>query len=160
MGDGEIGLAGAGRADAEDKLGAFQRPDIGILGRRTGDDRLLACGNLCHRQLGLALHGWQAELIVGGDRHTDCALDVGSFHAAAFLKLFIEIVECAPRLVGGHDIACDDDRIAARPRIDVQPLLEQFEVLVELTEELAGEAVVLERQDEVIGVARRAGVAR
>ncbi|QND41654.1 hypothetical protein HB770_01710 [Rhizobium leguminosarum bv. viciae] len=36
-------------------------------------------------------------------------------------------------------------------------MLEQFEVLVELTEELAGEAVVLERQDEVIGVARRAG---
>ena len=160
MGDGEIGLAGAGRADAEDEFGAFQRPDIGVLRRRAGDDRLLARGNLGHRQLGFALHGRQAELIVGGDRHADCALDVGLFDAAAFLKFFIEIVERAARLVGGHDIACDDDRIAACPRIDVQPLFEQLEVLVELTEQLAGEAVVLERQDEVIGIARRAGVAR
>lgn len=160
MRDGKIGLAGAGRANAEDELGAFQRPDIGVLRRRAGDDRLLACRNLRHRQLGLAFHCGKAELVVGGDRHADCALDVGSFHAAAFLKFFIEIVERAPRLIGGHDIACDDDGIAACPRIDVQPLLEQLEVLVELTEELAGEPVVLERQDEVIGVARRAWVAR
>ena len=36
MGDGQIGLAGAGRADAEDQLGALQRAHIGVLVERAG----------------------------------------------------------------------------------------------------------------------------
>ena len=33
VGDGEIGLAGAGRADAEDQLGAIEGADVGVLHR-------------------------------------------------------------------------------------------------------------------------------
>jgi hypothetical protein len=47
-----------------------------------------------------------------------------------------------------------DDGVAARSRVDVQALLEELEVLVELPKQLAGEPIVLERQNKVIGVAR------
>ena len=67
MGDGQIGLAGAGRADAEHQLGALQRAHIGVLGRRAGVDRLLARGDLRRGQLALALQRRQRQLVVGGD---------------------------------------------------------------------------------------------
>ena len=43
MGDGEIGLAGAGRADAEDQLGAVHGAHIGVLRRACGR-RWSSCG--------------------------------------------------------------------------------------------------------------------
>jgi hypothetical protein len=49
VGDRQIGLAGTGRADAEHQLGPLQRPQIGILRRRAGNDGLLAGRNLRHR---------------------------------------------------------------------------------------------------------------
>ena len=42
MGDGEIGLARAGRPGGEHQLVALQGPDIGVLRMRAGRDRLLA----------------------------------------------------------------------------------------------------------------------
>lgn len=42
----------------------------------------------------------------------------------------------------------------------MKPLFKQLQVLIELTKKFAGEPVVLERQDKVIGVARNAWVAR
>ncbi|MDR7143601.1 hypothetical protein J2X43_001792 [Rhizobium sp. BE258] len=99
-------------------------------------------------------------MVVGRNGHANGTLDVGSFHAAAFLKFFIEIIERAPRLIGGYHIAGDDNGITAGACIDVKPLFEELQVLIELTKKFAGEPVVLERQDKVIGVARNAWVAR
>jgi hypothetical protein len=42
----------------------------------------------------------------------------------------------------------------------MQPLFEKLQVLIELTKKFAGEPIVLERQDKVIGVACDAGLAR
>jgi len=45
-------------------------------------------------------------------------------------------------------------RFAAGPSLDLEALLEKFQMLVELAKELARKPVVLERQNEVIGVGR------
>jgi hypothetical protein len=63
-------------------------------------------------------------------------------------------------LVCGQHIAGDDNGIAASAGVDTKPLLEQLQILIELSEKFAGEPIVLERQDEVIGVARGAWLAR
>ena len=160
MSDGEIGLAGTRRTDAENQFGPFQSAHVGVLGRRSRDDSLLAGRNLRHGELGFALHRRQAQLIVCGDRHADRAFNVGSLHAAAFLEFLIEVIECTPRLVGGDNVSRDNDGIAARSSVDVETLFKQLEVLVKLTEQLTGEPIVLERQNKVIGVARNAWVAR
>ncbi|MNL66024.1 hypothetical protein D3C87_1904330 [compost metagenome] len=105
MGDSQIGLAGAGGADAEDQLRPVKSPHIGILCRCAGCDRLLAGGNLRHGQLCLALHGRQAQLVVGRHRHADRAFDIGYFHRSAALQLGIEEVQRPPCLIGGDEIA-------------------------------------------------------
>ena len=54
IGDGEIGLAGAGRADAEGQLGAVEGAHIGVLHRRARHDGAPARGDLRHGEPALA----------------------------------------------------------------------------------------------------------
>ena len=93
MGNGEIGLAGAGRTDAEDQFGALQRPHIGVLRRRAGEDRLLARRNLGRRNFALALQRRQRQLIIGGDRHADGTVDVGLIDVDALLQDAVEAIQ-------------------------------------------------------------------
>ena len=70
-------------------------------------------------------------------------------------------IERTAGLIGGLEFACDGHRIAAGTSLDLEALLKQFQMLVELAEKLARKPVILERQDEVIGVGRRvADIAR
>ncbi|MNY06145.1 hypothetical protein D3C86_1388900 [compost metagenome] len=130
----QIGLAGAGGTDAENQLGLFQRPHIDILRRRAGSDGLLAGGNLRHGNLRLALHRRQGQLVVCGHGHADRAFHVGNFGGAALKQALVEEIQRAAGLVGSDHIAGDGNGIAARARIDIEALFQQFQVLIELTE--------------------------
>ena len=83
VGDGQVGLAGAGGAYAENKLGALHGAHVDVLGRRAGDDGLLACGNLRQRHLALALQRRQHQLVIRRKRHANGALDIGRLDAGA-----------------------------------------------------------------------------
>ena len=63
IGDGEIGLAGAGRADAEDQLGPIEGADIGVLHHGARHDRAPPRRDLGHRQAAARLERRQAELL-------------------------------------------------------------------------------------------------
>ncbi len=134
MGDGQIGLAGASWPDTEDEFRLFQRPHIDILCRCAGGNGLLAGRNLGHRHLGFALHCRQGQLVICRDRHADCAFDVGKFGCATLQQALIEEIQSAAGLVGRNHVAGDRHRIAAWAGIDVELLLQQFQVLIELTE--------------------------
>ena len=92
------------------------------------------------------------QLVVGSARHADGAFDVGCFNRRAFLKALIEVIERAAGLVGRHHLAGNGHRIAARLRVDLQALFNEFQMLVKLAEKFAGQPVVLECKHEVIGV--------
>ena len=99
MGHREIGLAGTGRADAEDQLGAIHRAHVRVLRRRTGDDRRLARRDLRHPHLALLLKGGERELAVLGLDHADHRVDVGNVDRTAFLEQRVERLEDAAALV-------------------------------------------------------------
>ena len=145
----QIGLAGAGRADAEDHFGPFQRAHIGVLVERTGIDHALARRNLGGGDLTLALHGRQCQLVVAGDRHAHGAVNVRLADIDALLQDAIERIQRAARLLGGRGRAFDGELVAARADVDAELLLETGQVLVELAVKGAGKLVVVEGQYDV-----------
>jgi hypothetical protein len=149
VGDCQVGLAGAGRANAKDKLGALHGAHIGVLGRGPGDDGLLPRRDLRQRHLALALKRRQHELVVGGKRHADRALDVGTLHAGALEQPVIEIIQRPAGLIGGDFITPQVDRVATGPRVNLQLLLKKRQVLVKLAKKLAGKTVVFKGEREV-----------
>ena len=99
MGDGEIGLAGTGRADAEHQLGPLHGAHIGVLRRGAGDDGGLAGGDLRHAHLALLLERGQRQLAVLGLDHADHGVDIGDVDRPALFEQAIERFEHAPGLV-------------------------------------------------------------
>ena len=149
MGDREIGLAGAGRPDAEHQLGPLQRAHIGVLVERAGIDRRLARRDLRGRHLALALQRRQRQLVVGGDRHPDRAVDVRLGDVGALLQDAVEIVESPPRLLGRRGRTLDRQLVAARAYVDAELLLQPRQILVELPVKRARQPVVVEGEHDV-----------
>ncbi len=69
-----------------------------------------------------------------------------------FVALLQALIQCLQRgaCLGAARVASlQCDLIAARNRIDAEPLLDQSEVLVELAEEITDEPVVFERENDM-----------
>ena len=128
--------------------------NVDVLGRRAGDDGLLACGNLRQRHLALALQRRQHQLVIRRKRHANGALDIGRLDAGAIEQTIIEEIQRPARLVGRDLLASQGDRVATRPGIDLEFLFEQRQVLVEPTKKFAGETVVFKGEREVGRVGR------
>ena len=135
VGDGEIGLAGAGRADAEDQLGAVHGADIGVLRRRAGRDRPLARGDLARgaprpssRASGAQLRSSASAMRIAPS--TSPGVELVALAAAGRRGA---PARGAPRrcLAAGPRAS----HVAAGAAIDAEPPLDQGEVLVELAEE-------------------------
>ncbi len=76
----------------------------------------------------------KVRLVVCRHGHADRALHVGNLGGSALEQTLVKEIQRPASLIGGNDIAGDGNGIAARARIDVEALFQQFEVLIELTE--------------------------
>jgi hypothetical protein len=99
VGDGEPGLAGAGRAGAEHQRVALEGADIAVLRRRAGPHRTLA-------QVDLLKRGSRACRVVveqGAlrDGLADGALDVALGQFMTALQVFVQPLQHAARLFAG-----------------------------------------------------------
>ena len=91
-------------------------------------------------------------------RHADRAFDVALQDVVAFEQPVVERFKHAPRQRELLRRAGERHHVAARPRVDFEPPLDQRQVLVELAAKCRGEAVVFE--DEVDLLARRVAARR
>jgi hypothetical protein len=119
MGDCQIGLAGAGRADAEDKLGALHGAHIGVLGGRAGDQTVFLRVEICARaslpcaQASAATSWSSAASAMRIAPSTSEAL-----HAGALEQPVIEIIQRPAGLIGGDFLAAQVDRCCHGPGIE------------------------------------------
>ena len=80
------------------------------------------------------------------------AFDVAGGEFAAALELLVEAFQHAARLLGGVARALDGDVVAALLGGHGEPPLDQAEVLAVLAEQRRGEAVVVEREHDLVAL--------
>ena len=141
MGDRELGLAGAGRADAEHQLMALQRADIGVLRGRAGPRRTLAQVDFSKR----SGRAWRSN-----SNSEPCAIGRGSRlrrRRAPARRPALDArraFEHAARRFAAVARAFDRHLITARLGDDAEPAFDQRKILPVLPEQRGGEAVVVE----------------
>ena len=154
--DREPGLAGAGGAGAEHELVPPQRADIGVLRRRARAHQPLAQVDLVEaRPRGRRIVVEQRAL---RDREPDRALDVAGGDFVAALEPLVEALQHAARLLDRVARAFERHLVAALVRGRAEPPLDQRQVLSVLAEQLRGEAIVVEGQNDMGGGGWRRGI--
>ncbi len=140
VGDGDIGLAGAGRADAEHEIGLFQRANVGALHRRARLDDAAARGDL--------------RLAVAGDallaRMADEAVEIAGADRLAGGRALIELLQHAARDLAGGFRPVQRDDVAVRMRLDAEAVFDQRKMAVVFAEQPRQVAVVLERDYQAL----------
>ena len=149
IGDGEVGLAGAGRADAEDQIGAVEGADIGVLHHRPRHHGPAPGRNLGHGEPAARLERGQAQLRLRRLGEADRAVDVAGRDLVALLEPAVQDVEGEPGAGAGLLAAADGHLVAAGGGIDPEPLLDLREVAVELAEQRRHQPVVVEGDDDM-----------
>ena len=91
-------------------------------------------------------------------RLADRAFDIAGDEVVAALELLVKALEHAPRLLAGLARAFDGDVVAALIGDDVEPALDQREVLPVLAEQSRGEPVVVEGQHDLGRVSLGSGL--
>ena len=143
-GDGEIGLAGAGRTQAEDQLMGAQRAQIGRLIGGAGADAALARADLF--RLAPLLMCLQAGAF---QRRIDCR--IVDFETA--LQALIKAGDGAARNIRALLRAGDGETVAARDQRDAELALDAVEIAVALAKELRQERIVVELHLQTIAAA-------
>ena len=119
LGHREVGLAGAGRADAEHDRVLVDRVDVALLVQRLGPDRAAAVGQDVERQhVGRALGGLGAQ-------HADGALDGLGGDALAGADDRDQLVEQALDEGDLGGLAAQRDLVAADVDVGVEGLLDE-----------------------------------
>ena len=122
-GHGEVGLAGAGGADAEDHVVGLDGLEVGALAGGLRDDRRTlrarrgSCVSSSSSRLGFVRLGDGAERVE--------KLVLADGHAA--LPRAVELLEDAPRLLDAIRLALDAQPAVARGHADFERLLERLE---------------------------------
>ena len=145
-GDRQIGLAGAGGAEAEDQLGRLERGQIVGLHRRAWRDQPLAGADRDLRRRRLAA--------VGGEPHG--GIDLGRIDGKAVLEPAVEALQRGPGDIRRIRRPGDRDPVAARGQRDAEGGLDARQVRVMFAEQRRQQAVVVElQQDRVVVAGRR-----
>ncbi len=124
LGDGDVGLAGAGRADSEDEIGLIQRTNVGALHRRARLDDAAARGDL--------------RLPVAGDALLACmpneTVEVAGADRLAGRRTLVQLLEHAARNLTGGFRPIQRDDVAVRVRLDAEAIFDQRKMTVVFTE--------------------------
>ena len=139
VGDGEIGLAGAGRAEAEHEIDLFQRLDVGALhGRARRDDAPARADLRRARRPGTARPRCMAQQ----------AVDIAGPDVLALADARVELLQHVARHLAGRGRARQGHDVAVGVRLDAEALLEQRQMSVVFAEQPVQVPVVLERHDQ------------
>ena len=147
-GDGEIGLAGAGRADAEDEIRLLDGADVGALRHCARRDLLAARADMGRARRGCRIRCAGCDARLG---MTDQPVDVAGPDLVAVAGTLVEALEHLAGLQAGGFRADQRDDIAVRVRLDAEPLLEQRQVRVVLAEQDGQQPVVIEGGNDSLG---------
>ncbi len=147
------GLAGSGGAGRKHQRMALERANIGVLRRGAGADAALAQIDLL--EILARRGGIEIEQRALRQRQPDGAVDVALRQLVAAFEPLIKAFQHAARLIAAFAWAVERDLIAARGGDDAEPALDQREILAVLPKQGRGEAVVVERQDDLRRAVRR-----
>jgi hypothetical protein len=138
--DGEIGLAGAGRANPEYQFIGSDGFEIGLLAGRTRGHHLapgadagdfgFAGGGNRHRD-----HG-----------HADGSLDIAGTKLQALQRTLIQVNQHLSRHFAAALCALNGNLVATRRDVDAEPVLDKQQVLIMLTKDKHEQAVVIKAQ--------------
>ncbi|MCY1370086.1 hypothetical protein D9M69_571630 [compost metagenome] len=107
MGDGQIGLARTCRPNTENQLRPVESTHIGVLHRRTGKNRLLACRYLRSRHLSLVFKRRQCQLIIRSNGNAHGTIHIRRRQLMAFLQVFVKLIEGTACLFCGCRVSTD-----------------------------------------------------
>jgi len=141
LGNGQIGLAAAGRTEREHHLRPAEGFDIACLCRSPGRDGLAPGVNDGRRH---------PPTLVGRDggtgtaRHCDRGLDIAGIDGSSLFQPRIEAAEHVAGPRGIDRLALDLHPVAPRSDIDTKPVFDGDQMLVELAEQRAEQSGPLE----------------
>ena len=149
LGDGEIGLAGAGGADAEYHVVAGQGLDVGGLARAARTDGATAGAD--GRQIG------QRQARIGIVGQADRGLHFGAADAFAAFEAAPEAFQGGLGGVDAGGLAVDRDPVAATGQAHAEGLLDADHVAVMVAEQQRQQRVVTELEGHGLAVGRGGG---